>query len=66
MLVKGLGLSIGPGWGKEDTRYDFTHWEETERAAKQAYEMAGIKDPRKELDMVELHDCFSIAEAIAI
>lgn len=66
VLVKGLGLSIGPGWGKEDTRYDFTHWEETERAAKQAYEMAGIKDPRKELDMVELHDCFSIAEAIAI
>ena len=65
VLVKGFGLAIGPGWGKEDTRYDFTHWEETERAAKMAYEMAGIKDPRKELDMVELHDCFSIAEAIA-
>ncbi len=66
ITIKGFGLSIGPGWGKEDTRYDFTHWEETERAAKMAYEMAGIKDPRKELDMVELHDCFSIAEAIAI
>jgi len=66
VLVKGFGLSIGPGWGKEDTRYDYTHWEETEQAARMAYEMAGIKDPRKELDMVELHDSFSIAEAIGI
>ena len=61
-LIKGFGIAIGPGWGKEDTRYDFTHWEETERAAAQAYEMAGIKDPRKELDMAEVHDCFSISE----
>jgi len=66
VLIKGFGSSVGPGWGKEDTRYDFTHWEETEHAARMAYEMAGIKDPRKELDMVELHDCFSISEAIAI
>jgi len=66
ITIKGCGISVGPGWGKNKTEYDFTHWEETERAARQAYEMAGIKDPRKELDMVELHDCFSIAEAIAI
>lgn len=66
ITIKGLGISVGPGFGKTNTDYDFTHWEETERAARQAYEQAGITDPRKELDMVENHDCFSIAEAIAI
>jgi acetyl-CoA C-acetyltransferase len=35
-------------------------------AAKQAYAQAGIKNPRKELSMIEVHDCFSIAELIAV
>ncbi len=29
-----------------------------------AYEEAGIKDPRKEIDIAEVHDCFTITEAI--
>lgn len=64
--IKGFGISIGPGQGRIRTDYDFTSWPETEYAARQAYEMAGIKNPRQELDMVECHDCFSIAELIAI
>ncbi len=66
VTVKGFGISCGPGTGKFLTDYDFTWWNETERAAQQAYGQAGITDPRQELDMVELHDCFSIAELIAI
>lgn len=66
VTVKGIGLSVGPGWGKERADYDYTHWPETESAAKMAYEQSGIKDPRKELDLAEVHDCFSIAELIAI
>jgi len=66
VTIKGIGISAGPGMGKIRTDYDYTHWEETERASRQAYDQAGIKDPRKELDLVELHDCFSIAELIAI
>lgn len=65
VTIKGSGISIGPGWGKNKEDYDFTYWPETEWAARQAYEMAGIKDPRKELDIAEIHDCFSIAELIA-
>jgi acetyl-CoA C-acetyltransferase len=65
-VFKGFGLSIGPGMGKSRTDYDYTHWEETWRATRQAYEQAGIKNPRKELDMVECHDCFSIAQLIAV
>ncbi|MFQ5825813.1 MAG: acetyl-CoA acetyltransferase [Dehalococcoidia bacterium] len=66
ITIKGFGISCGPGTGKFLTNYDFTWWNETERAAQQAYQQAGIKNPRQELDMVELHDCFSIAELIAI
>ena len=66
IVFKGFGLAAGPGMGKSRTDYDFTHWEETERAAKQAYEQAGIANPRKELAMAECHDCFSIAELIAV
>ncbi len=66
VTIKGFGISVGPGWGKTKEDYDFTHWEETEWAARQAYTMAGIKDPLKELDMIECHDCFSISELIAL
>lgn len=65
ITIKGIEVSSGPGSGKHDTNYDFTHWEETVRASRSAYAQAGIKNPRKELDMVELHDCFSIAHVIA-
>ena len=65
VTIKGFGISTSPGWGKERDDYDFTYWDATEAAARQAYAEAGIKNPRKELDMVELHDCFSIAELIA-
>ncbi|MBW2028702.1 MAG: acetyl-CoA acetyltransferase [Deltaproteobacteria bacterium] len=66
ITIKGMGVSAGPGWGKNKEDYDFTHWPETEKAAEQAYRMAGIKDPRRELDVAEIHDCFSIAELIAM
>ena len=63
--IKGFGIAASPGWGKERIDYDFTYWDATQAAARYAYAEAGIKNPRKELDMVELHDCFSIAELIA-
>lgn len=63
--IKAFSIATGPGFLKEDERYDFTYWKETQEGAKAAYEEAGIKDPRKELSLVELHDCFSIAELIA-
>ena len=64
--IKGIGLAIGPGLGKEDSAYDYIHLPETEVAAQQAYEQAGIKNPRKELDILELHDCFTISELMTL
>ncbi len=66
VLIKGMGVSAGPGQGGIRTDYDYTSWTETEYAAKEAYAQAGIKNPRKELSMLEVHDCFSIAELIAV
>ena len=33
-------------------------------AARQAYEQVGIRDPRKELDLAVVHDCFTITEMV--
>jgi acetyl-CoA C-acetyltransferase len=32
------------------------------RAAVRAYQEAGVKNPREEIDIMEVHDCFSINE----
>ncbi len=65
VLVKGLGLSCPAGWFIYYTQdFDFVSFRATQEAAKQAYEQAGIKDPRKELDFAEVHDCFTITEII--
>jgi acetyl-CoA C-acetyltransferase len=64
ILVKGIGLAVGArqGWIQQD--YDMVHMEETVRAAHQAYEQAGIKDPYQEIDLAEVHDCFTITELV--
>lgn len=62
VTVKGFAVAIGPGWGKEDFDYKYNLLPETISAGKQAYAAAGIKDPRTELSVAEIHDCFTIAE----
>ena len=42
--------------------FDWTSFEALRNCAKMAYDMAGIKNPRQELDLAEVHDCFSITE----
>ncbi|MEE8301792.1 MAG: acetyl-CoA acetyltransferase, partial [Candidatus Tectomicrobia bacterium] len=64
VTIKGLGLSVGPGTGRMDPGYDFTHFPETVRASRQAYEQTGIADPFKEISMAEVHDCFTITELL--
>ena len=44
--------------------WDFTYFPETVRASQAAYEEAGISDPRAEIDMAMVHDCFTITELI--
>jgi acetyl-CoA C-acetyltransferase len=64
IYIKAMAASGGPQRDPSDDTYDFTHVEENVRAAKMAYHEAGITDPRKELSVAELHDCFTIHEMI--
>jgi acetyl-CoA C-acetyltransferase len=64
VLVKGVGLASGWREGRMSQKYTFTEFPENVLAAKRAYEMAGIKDPAKELSHVELHDAFTVNELV--
>jgi len=64
--IKALQISASPTSGRMTSEYDYTHVEEAYRAGVAAYEEAGIKEPRKEISMAEVHDCFSITEAVTM
>jgi acetyl-CoA C-acetyltransferase len=64
VYIKAMAASGGPQRDPSDDTYDFTHVEENVRAAQMAYREAGITDPRKELSVAEIHDCFTIHEMI--
>jgi acetyl-CoA C-acetyltransferase len=59
ILVKGLGVCCG---ALADADYDYSHFEETIIASRMAYQDAGIKAPRHEIDIAEVHDAFTILE----
>ena len=63
VLVKALALSVG-AFGAIRSDWDFTHFPESVRASQSAYQEAGISNPRAELDMAMVHDCFTITELI--
>ncbi len=64
--VKALAVSVSSGEEAIGTSWDGAHFVTTRIAATKAYEEAGIKDPRKELSMCEVHDCFSITEMVTM
>lgn len=64
LYVKALALVAGPGQGLIDSSYDFTTFPEAVASAQEAYRQAGITDPRAELAMAEVHDCFTPTELV--
>jgi acetyl-CoA C-acetyltransferase len=64
IFVKALSFVAGPATGTADPDYDYTTFPEVVRAARNAYQEAGIEDPRTELAMAEVHDCFTPTELI--
>jgi acetyl-CoA C-acetyltransferase len=64
VLIKGVGSSSGAGQPLLQDSDDFIHIQENIVAAKRAYEQAGIKNPRKEIDLAEVHDCFTFHELL--
>jgi acetyl-CoA C-acetyltransferase len=64
LYVKALSFVSGPGAGPIDPEYDYTTFNEVVRSAADAYHQAGIEDPRAELAMAEVHDCFTPTELV--
>ena len=64
LYVKALSFVSGPGAGPIDPEYDYTTFNEVVRSAADAYQQAGIEDPRAELAMAEVHDCFTPTELV--
>ena len=66
VYVKGVGLSVWTARPFFAASFDYTHWPTTRKAAASAYEQAGISDPRRQIDVAEVHDCFTITELLNI
>ena len=64
--VKALQLSLSNGYEMAFNEWEVDHFVTTSIASKRAYEEAGIKNPRDELSMIEVHDCFSITELVTM
>lgn len=60
--VKALQIAVSSGEEAITSNWDGVTIQTTSMASSRAYEEAGIKDPRKEVSMMEVHDCFSITE----
>jgi acetyl-CoA C-acetyltransferase len=64
IFVKGLSFVAGPAAGAVDREYDYTTFQEVVAAAADAYEQAGVTNPRAQLAMAEVHDCFTPTELV--
>src|SRR5690606_32474666 len=50
--------------GAVDPRYDYANLPEVHASAVEAYSHAGVTNPREQIAMAEVHDCFTITEII--
>ena len=64
IYIKALSSVAGDGKGLSDPGYDYTTFREAAQCAREAYAQAGITDPRRELALAQVHDCFTITELI--
>jgi acetyl-CoA C-acetyltransferase len=64
LFIKALSFVAGSGAGLIDPDYDYTTFPEVVRCANDAYAQAGVTDPRHEIAMAEVHDCFTPTELV--
>jgi len=64
--VKALHLALSNGSEAGYNSWAGSDFITTRIASKRAYEEAGISNPREELSLIEVHDCFSITELVTM
>ncbi len=66
VTVKALQLSVSNGYESQFSAWDGSYFHTARIAAKKAYREAGVEDPRRQISMMEVHDCFSITELVTM
>ncbi|QIG54741.1 acetyl-CoA acetyltransferase [Altererythrobacter sp. BO-6] len=64
VTIKAIQLAASDGAEMQYGAWDGASVPTTQAAARRAYAEAGIGDPKREIDMTEVHDCFSITELV--
>jgi acetyl-CoA C-acetyltransferase len=64
IFIKSLAFAAGPAEGYYSQDYDFTSFPEVVASAADAYRQAGVTDPRAQITMAEVHDCFTPTELV--
>jgi acetyl-CoA C-acetyltransferase len=67
VTVKALQIAASNGWELQQAGgWNGAYFHTTRLAAKRAYEEAGITNPREQISLTEVHDCFSITELVTM
>ena len=66
VAVKALQLSVSNGLEAQHNSWDGSYFATTRVASKRAYQEAGIANPRADVNLIEVHDCFSVTELVTM
>lgn len=66
ITVKALQLALSSGEEMGYNDWDGEHFITTSKCSIAAYNEAGIRDPKLEISLMEVHDCFSITELVTM
>jgi acetyl-CoA C-acetyltransferase len=66
VTVKAVQISASHGWEMQYGAWDGSYVVNTREAARRAYAEADVKNPRSDLSLTEVHDCFSITELVTM
>lgn len=61
ILGVSIALSANP---QTDPDFDFLAWKPTLAAAKDVYAQAGISEPMRQINLAQVHDCFTMTELL--
>ena len=64
VYVKSMQIALSSGEEMMYTDWDGSYVKSAVQCSARAYDEAGIKNPREEISMMEVHDCFSITELV--
>lgn len=64
IYIKGMGTAHVGLLPQNRPGFDWLHFEEVINSARQAYEQAGVTNPREQIDVAVVHDCFTSTEML--